>query len=38
MKKRTFFALFFETYRFWQFKAVPLPPILKLRNYERTNY
>ncbi len=29
MKKRTFFALFSEIYRFWQFKAVILHPISK---------
>ena len=28
-----FFALFFEIYRFWQFKAVILPPISKLHDY-----
>ena len=30
-KKVIFFALFFEIYRFWQFKAVILPPDLKVK-------
>ena len=31
MRKCIFFALFFEIYRFWQFKAVILHPISKIR-------